>query len=953
MLDAGRHPNIEVKTCAEVVNVSGKAGRFQATIRHEPRYVNEDVCTGCGDCSKSCPVLLPNPFDLGLKARHAIDTPFPQAAPRAYQIDRSACLNRGFLVCENCVRACQAGAIDFDMEPREETVEVGSVIVATGFEEMDPRKTTAYAYARYENVMTGLEFERLLNASGPTSGEIRRPTDMEPPQRIVFVQCVGSRDLHSSGKPYCSSYCCMNSIKSALLSLQHEPDLEEVAILYMDIRAYGRGFEELYRRAQGEPKIRFIRGRPARVDQLEPSKDLLVHVERTNDRRVERMQAGMVVLAAGAVPPEGNRKLADVCGIDLDEYGFLKTGADAIQTSREGVFLAGSCSAPRDITESVIQGSAAAVRASAFLEGQKVVRPPVDIKPLPTDGEPRVAVFVCRCGSNIAGVLDVERLSEEAAQLPGVVHSSTETFACSDMCVDEIEQTIVEKNINRVVVAACTPRTHEPIFREALSRVGLNPYLFEMVNIRDQCSWVHSKEPEKAQVKAEDLIRMGVARARELRPLEPRTASVNRSALVVGGGIGGLTAARDLARLGTDVTLVERSGELRGRRPIEEVEGLLSELHQREVPLLSSTEVESIEGFVGNFHVKLRSGNGNGNGNGHHELDVGGIILAVGAQPLVSEGHYGYGSSPAVITTAELDEVLSKQGPQENGAFTWKGKPARRVVFIQCVGSRNEERPYCGRICCRVSVRQALQLRGMGCNVTVLYRDMRVYGVQGEDFYRTSRAEGVTYLRFLASDPPRVEQEDDGIVVTNQIPGQPERVAIPVDLVVLSVPLIPDPKSVSQFQEILKVSRASDGFFLERHSKLGPVETPSDGIFICGTARSPKLAVETVDEASAAAGKLAQLLSSDELKLDPTTCRVLTARCRACGTCVEACLFGAPHLVPVTSDGKHAFAAEINEAKCKGCGTCAALCPTGAIEARHFTDDQIRAALRAALEATS
>jgi heterodisulfide reductase subunit A len=837
------------------------------------------------------------------------------------------------------------------MKPWEETVEVGSVILATGFEEMDPRKTTAYAYARYENVMTGLEFERLLNASGPTSGEIRRPTDMEPPQRIVFVQCVGSRDLHSSGKPYCSSYCCMNSIKSALLSLQHEPDLEEVCILYMDIRAYGRGFEELYRRAQEEPKIRFIRGRPARVDQIEANKDLLVHVERTNDRKVERIEAGMVVLAAGAVPPAANKKLADVFDIELDEYGFLKSGEDAIQTNQEGIFLAGSCSAPRDITESVVQGSAASARASAYLKGQKVVRPPADIKPLPTEGDARVGVFVCHCGSNIAGVLDVERLAGEASSLRGVVHSSTETFACSDVSVGAIEETIVEKKLNRVVVAACTPRTHEPIFREALSRVGLNPYLLEMVNVRDQCSWVHFKEPEKAQIKAEDLIRMGVARARELRPLEARSAPVTRSALVVGGGIGGLTAARDLSRIGMDVTVVERSENFGGRRPEDEVESLVDELRQKEVPLLASTEVESVEGFVGNFHVKLCSGNGNGRGT--QELDVGGIILAVGAQPLAPEGHFGYGSMPAVITTAELDKALAEQGPKENGVFTWNGKPVRGALFIQCVGSRDDERPYCGRICCRVSVRQAQQLRSMNCDVTVLYRDMRVYGIQSEDLYRRSRAEGVTYMRFQPTDPPRVEEVEDGLVVSNQIPGQPERVEIPVDLVVLSVPLIPDPKSIAQFQEILKVSRASDGFFLERHSKLGPVETPSDGIFICGTARSPKLAEESVDEASAAAGRLAELLSSDELMLDPTTCSVTTGRCRACGTCVEACLFGAPQLVPVLEDGKHAFAAQINEAKCKGCGTCAALCPTGAIEARHFTEDQIRAALRAALEATS
>ncbi len=906
-----------------------------------------DLCTACGLCVNACPQVQGNEFDLALKARKAIYRPYPQSVPSTYIIDREACLNGKILVCNLCVEACEPDAIDFDMLPEDVELEVGSILVSVGFQEFDARKLPQYGYGRFPNVITSLELERMLNPAGVTAGHVVRPSDLATPKRVVFVQCVGARG--EGGRAYCSRFCCMNAVKDSLLLREHDPEVEDISILYTDLRAFGKGFDDFVRRSQQENSARYLRGRPAKIERLPGTETLVVYVEDTLARRQERLEADLVVLSVAAAPNDLAVELAETLGIGTNEYGFLTPmdpAVSAVETTRDGIYVCGSAVGPQVIPDAVAQASAAAARAELFLAGQRVRESVVPVAPLDVSGPPRIGVFVCHCGINIAGLLQVEELAQYAATLPDVVVAETDLFSCSSSGQDRLVELIREKQLNRVVVAACTPRTHEPIFRETCASVGLNPYLLEMVNIRDQCSWVHTKEPQAAQEKARTLVRMGVARARHLEPLAEREVPMEPSALVIGGGVAGIQAATDLALQGFPVTLVERSGRLGGRlayphlkslypdmRPVAEVlERKLARLKESGARVLLETNVSDISGFLGNFDVRFHNGGGD-------SLRVGAIILATGAELYDPRGEYGYGVLPNVITSEELEKAFC----ESDSALIVNGQRPASAAFILCVGSRDPNGfGGCSRYCCPTAIKQAIQLCEQGIDTTIFYRDIRTVSAGAEEMYRRARGMGVLFVRIPPDEKPVVSGDGRAQAVACYDELLHRRVEVPVDLVVLSVGMRPERSQNEKIKAMLKTSLGADGFFLERHPELGPVETSVEGVFLAGTLQGPKDIVDTVAQASAAAAKAAVFLCHERAKQHPAIARIDPEHCTKCGICSRVCPY---HAINWTKGE----AAELVEAMCAGCGTCAASCRFDAISMRHFTDEQLMAQVRAML----
>jgi len=947
-MDAGRHPLIDVITNAEVTECRGRHGAFRVRVRKRPRYVREDLCVACGLCVDACPQIGGNEFDVGLKARKAIYRPFPQSVPAAYVIDLHACLNDTILFCDHCVRVCEPDAIDFDMQPEEIVLDVGAILVAIGFQEFDARKLGNYGYGRYPNVITSLELERMLNASGVTMGHVVRPSDKATPKRIVFVQCVGARG--DGGRSYCSRFCCMNAVKDSVLIRQHDPEVEEITILYTDLRAFGKGFDDFLNRSFQEQSASYMRGRPAKIVELPEDDGLEVFVEDTIAHEQLRLPADLVVLSVAAAPNDGATTLAKILKITTDEHGFIARkdpAVSAVETSRKGIFACGSSVGPQIIPDSVAQASAAAARAQLFLIGQRVEVDPEPVEPMNLEGPPRIGVVVCHCGVNVAGVLDVERLADHACSLPDVEVATTDLFACSSTGQDAIIDLIRTHNLNRVVVAACTPRTHEPVFRAACSRIGFNPYMLEMVNIRDQCSWVHTHEQSLAQEKARTLIRMGVARARHLEPLAEGSAPMTPAALVIGGGVAGIQAATDLAAQGFSVTIVEQADRLGGRlsepnlkylypnmeRAADVLKRKLKRLNMSRAKVLLRTRVESVSGFVGNFEVGLSDED-------HAKLHVGVIILATGADLYDPRGEYGYPDLANVITSLELERAFFSSPRQ----LTIDGRQPKSASFVLCVGSREPDGfTGCSRYCCPTAIKQAMQLQRLGIDTTIFYRDIRTISTGAEEMYREARGMGILFVRLPPGERAEVvgTNRAEAVRCYDDLLGR--RIEVLTDLVVLSIGMRPAQPATDELHEMLKVSLGLDGFFLERHPELAPVETAVEGVLLAGTAHGPKDIVDSVAQASAAAAKATAFLAANTVKLSATIADLAQDGCKNCGLCAAVCPFQAIRW-------QKGDPAELVEALCAGCGTCAAACPTGTITMRHYTDRQLIAQVHAMLE---
>jgi heterodisulfide reductase subunit A-like polyferredoxin len=838
--------------------------------------------------------------------------------------------------CYQCVEACLAEAIDHSMVPRERMVEVGAIVLAPGFSPFDPSAFDTYNYIKHPNVVTSMEFERILSASGPFEGHLVRPSDHKEPEKIAWLQCVGSRDINHCDHNYCSAVCCMYAIKESVIAKEHSDKELDTAIFFMDMRTYGKDFEKYYMRAEEERGVRFIRSRIQSVDPTEDDQLKIAYTTESGELNEENFD--MVVLSVGLAPNPEIEQMADKLDVELNSHNYAKTGSfTPVNTNRDGIYLCGVFQGPKDIPQSVMEASAAAAASGQILAGARGTM--TRTKELPpeqdfTGEEPRIGVFVCNCGINIGGIADIPAVREYAGTLPNVVHVEDNLFTCSQDTQDKMKEVIKEKSINRVVVASCSPRTHEPLFQETIRDAGLNRYLFEMANIRDQNTWVHMNDPGKATEKAKDLVRMAIAKAALVEPLQQITLDVKPSALVIGGGVAGMEAALGVAEQGYQAYLVEKSGELGGtaRRLRstwrgEEVAPYLRNLSQRvqDNPLVQvflETNVKDTTGIIGNFTTTLAPMNG------QSSLEViahGVTILATGGQEHKPQ-EYLYGKHPGVLTHLELDEAITT-GDARIGA-------AKTAVFIQCVGSRIPERPYCSKTCCTHSLESALTLKKINpdMDIYILYRDIRSYGFR-EDLYREARENGVIFIRHDLEELPQVtldSAQNIDLVVMDRVLGRPIRMS--PDLVVLATAIIPNENS--KLFELFKVPVNNEGFLIEAHMKLRPVDFASEGLFMAGLAHYPKPLDESIEQAKAAVARGMTILSKVGILVGGVVAEVDPELCAVCVTCVRTCPYGAPHI----SEEGHAV---IDPAECRGCGACVAECPGKAITLKHFTDEQI------------
>ncbi len=858
--------------------------------------------------------------------------------------EAARCLNCGYCCeCYQCVNACLANAIDHSQQEEIVELEVGSVILCPGSEPFDPTPLeNVYHYKTSPNVVTSLEFERILSASGPTMGHLKRPSDGRDPQKIAWLQCVGSRDTNQCGNSYCSSVCCMYACKDSMIAKEHaEGDLDCV-IFNMDIRTFGKDYEKYYNRAKNAG-IRFVKSRIHSLDEVGDGNLSLRYMDDAGRLQIEEFD--MVVLSVGLQVPQSTVEMAQRLGVELNKSNFAVTHPfTPIETSRPGVYACGVFQEPKDIPSSVTEASAAACAAGSRLaEARNSLTRSVEVPEQidVTGEEPRVGVFVCNCGVNISSVVDVPGVEEYAKSLPNVVYATQNLFTCSQDSQDQMKKIIKEQNLNRVVVAACSPKTHEPIFQDTMEACGLNKYLFEMANIRNQDSWVHSQTSEQATVKAKDLVRMSVARAGTLHPLEEKKIPVVQRGLVVGGGVAGMNAALGLADQGYEVVLVEKEAELGGlaKRLTATIEGadvkkylagLIAKVsNNAKIQVLTNALIVGFGGFKGNFTTEILVGPEMV----QRKIDHGVVILATGAneyQP--KEDEYLYGRNEKVMTQLELAARMEQEDI---------GKP-ETVVMIQCVGSRNEENPNCSRICCQTAVKNALHLKELNpdMNVYILYRDIRTYGLL-EDYYTAARKKGVLFFRFDPEDPPVAASAAGGVEVTFTDHILNRKVKTTADLLVLSAGM--QAQDTEELSSILKLARTAEGYFMEAHVKLKPVDMATEGIFVCGTAHSPKLLSETIAQAYAASGRAITFLSQTNLTLSAVTARVEADKCASCLICVRSCPYGVPR---INADG----VSEIDPALCHGCGICCAECPAKAIQLNWYEDDQILCKVEALLE---
>ncbi|MGA9351475.1 MAG: FAD-dependent oxidoreductase [Anaerolineae bacterium] len=977
-LACGMHSNIEILSCAELESLEGEAGDFKAIVKHRPRYVSIERCNNCALCVEVCPVERPDDYEGHLHQVKAIYRPPTRAVPEAYVIDMDYCTR-----CGKCVAVCPTEAIDLEMAERRSEIEVGAVILSPGYQAFDARIKGEFGYGYYDNVLTSIEFERMVSLAGFTQAHLVRPSDGAAPRRVAFIQCVGSRD-ESIGYPYCSSVCCMYTAKQLAAAKEIVPDLQ-ATVFFMDIRTFGKDFERYFNWVESLPGVTYRRCMVSSIKEVPKTHDLRVAFV-GEDGALREEDFGMVVLSVGLAAPEGFQALASRLGVELNEFGFCVTDRFAPhKTTRPGVFVGGAFREPKDIPETVIEAAGVAGEAAKQVAGRRSqvaggksqvageqgskgageVLPERDV----SDEEPRVGAFVCTCRGEVSEVVDVGAVAEYAGQLDDVVLVKVVEDACgADLAA--VQEAIEEQGLNRVVIAGCSQRLYQPEFAALLRQVGLNPNLLERADIREGVAWVHRDLPEQATAKAKAAVEMAVTRAAFQYPVSSTQYPVRRRGLVIGGGLAGLTAALELAELGFEVDLVERGEELGGNlrtayytleggKPQELLRSLIERVEANElVKVYLNTKVKELRGSKGNFLTTLALADGS-----DEVLEHGAIIVATGAQ-LATTTEYLYGQHDRVLTQKELEELLvnwetGKSVNWETGKLVdWEGLPdlpiyqstnlpiyqstslPKSVVMIQCVGSRDETRPYCSRVCCSHAIKNALKLKELNpeTRVFVLYREVRTYGFH-ELYYREARDKGVVFIRYELPDKPGVEAAGDGLRVRLTEPILGQEITLDADLLVLSTGIAPNENAA--LSGVLGVPLDEDGFFQEAHPKMRPLDFLKEGVFLCGLAHSPRFIDEAISQAMGAAVRAAVLLGLSRLESKDTLVQVNARLCSFCGLCVEACPYEARYL---DYDER---VAKVIEVLCKGCGVCAMVCPNKASAQVAFEPKQMLMAVDA------
>ena len=944
LVQAAGHANIEIIPNCRLLHLHGEPGDFSATIEIKPRYIDPGKCITCGQCAAKCPTSIPDPFNGGLSNRKAAFLTFPQAVPMAYALDAEHCLYLTKKKCGICKKICPTKAVEYDQQPTRTILHAGAIVISAGFSPALTEKEGEFGYGRYRNVVTSLQYERILSATGPYRGHVKRPSDGKVPKKVAWIQCVMSRDA-SRKRPFCSSVCCMHAAKQAVMTREHEPDTRAV-IYFMDIRAHGKGFDDYVDRARHAHGVEYRRSMISQV-YLNPTNDSLI-IE-TFDHHLNRKmeeEYDMVVLSTGFKPSEGFADLAENLGLVTNPYGFIETDFDTpVSTSTPGIFVCGGIEAPKDIPETVIQAGAAAAEASALISEARFAETVTKTTPeeRPVDPEPRVGVFVCHCGTNIAGVVDISPVVEYVKTLPHVALATDFTFTCSTETQQILIDLIQKHNLNRVVVAACSPNTHEPLFQETLREAGLNPYLFELVSIREQCAWVHGNDPQRATEKAKGLIRAGIARAARLEPLTENTYPVVNEGLVIGGGVAGMTAALAIAEQGFHVHLVEATGQLGGfaRNLTTTREGnspsrLLRHAEERirlnpHITLHMNSRLVSHSGHSGAFEGTIQEEGED------RVIRYGAVVIATGGRPYEPD-EFLYGTDERILTQVEISRRIQERPKWAEGI--------NRVVMIQCVGSRNKEFAFCSRVCCTAAVRNSIRLKELNpdMQIVVLYRDMRTFGFK-ELLYLKARKMGVLFFRYVPEEKPVVLDNNGTLTVHFSDRSSHRDFAVEPDLVILSAGMRPG-DGAQPIADLFKLPRGREGFFMEAHVKLRPVEFASPGIFLAGLAHSPRFLEETITMAKSASQQAMKILCSKEMKTLAAVARVDPDKCAACLICVRECPFHAPF---INAEG----VSEIPPSACRGCGICVAECPAKAITLKHSTDEQVLSKIDALLESAN
>ena len=948
MVECGRHLNIELFTLAEVTSVSGEAGDFTVELKQNPRYIDMDKCIACGLCMEKCPRKVDDEFNMGVSKRKAAYIKYGQTVPLKYAIDGKSCIYIAKKKCGACEKFCPTGAINFEDKETPVTIQVGSIILAPGFKPFDPSVYDFYGYEKIPDVVTSLEYERLLSASGPNMGHLVKPSDGREPKKIAWLQCIGSRNTNRYDKGYCSNVCCMQAIKQALVTAEHLPaeDLDQT-IFNIDIRSHGKEFEQYYENAKAKG-VRFIKARPRLMSGKNNIGVNMVYFSEDGRRVMDDFD--MAVLSIGLEAPEDGPALASKLGFELNHYKFAKTTSFCPVTStKAGIYVAGAFHSPKDIPQSVTEASCAADEAAKMLADSKGTLTKEKTYPDERDvsaEEPKVGVFVCSCGINIANVVDVKEVVDFAKTLPNVVFVENNLFTCSTDTQALIAQKIGEYGLNRIVIAACTPRTHEAMFQDTLREAGLNAYLIEMANIRNQNAWAHQNDPDKATQKAKDQLRMAVAKATLNSSLDRLNVMVVQKALVIGGGFSGLTAALDFAGRGFETILVEAKDKLGGNawslnrtwkdeqiRPI--LEALIEEVenHAR-IHVFKNARIKTCSGSVGNFVGEIEVGGA------VREIRYGAVVMATGAKEY-QPTEYLFGQDDRIMTHLQLDHKLR--------GHEFDAKNVQSTVFIQCVGSREPERPYCSRVCCTHSVKTAIILKELNpsMNIFILYRDIRTFG-QWEDLYRKARDMGIVFVRHNREKKPSVYKIGNDIFVEAYDPVLRHLLKLKTDRVVLAAAVVPNENKA--LAEVFKCSLNAEGFMNEAHPKLRPVDMAVDGLFVAGLCNYPKPIDEAIAQAKAAVSRASAILSKEMMQLDAVKSYVME-QCDGCALCLDVCPYQALTLETYSVNGRSAKRIKVDAAVCKGCGLCQATCPKEGVLIHGFTLGQLKAQVDAVLAA--